>query len=233
MYQNNNLKIPRLVPLNDLVLQDNDLNSRMLYRLIGWHEPDRNELPQLPAKYEKFMDSQYYAITAQYMQEITRTVAMGQMERNISRPFDTAVRDFCDEPSRAFFGVAFRLIADCVVNPKTFKRPDDRLISQLPRMMLYRFWQYQTGCGLPWFFSGMDDLESWVAEGRGLKDLRHWQNETAEEFLKDMKDHDRAIMMQHQNWSAKCVARNEIGEATEAASPFPSTVVHAVTSSRE
>lgn len=197
MYRNNTLTLPKLVPCQDLPTapRDNDLNFRSLYRLDHWREPAPGDLPQLPEKYQKFLDSQVYAITAQYMQEITRTAAMGQLERNIERPFDTAVRDFCTEPSRAFFEVSFRLIADCVYDPQTGKRPQDPLRFMLPQMMLYRLWQYQTGSGLPWFFSGLAEMETRQSES-GMMDLRSHQS-CHVEFLADMKAHDEAIRSQH------------------------------------
>jgi hypothetical protein len=112
---------------------------------------------------------------------------MAMVERCIPRPFDTAIRDVCHKPAEAFVEVHFRLIADCMRTPSRHNKTQhfDSLV--LVPLMLYRFWQFQTGCGLPWFFSGFNELEDQIARD-GFKIPA-----SVRDIVQEMKEHDRTL----------------------------------------
>jgi hypothetical protein len=112
--------------------------------------PDKNIpfFPSAPEPYNSWVESLEFAIPHRYLDEIRRTTHLSLLEWGTERHFDTMIREICLKPAEAYVDVAFRLIADCVYDRKLnyFYKGDDKFL--VSRVMLYKFWSYQTGGGL-------------------------------------------------------------------------------------
>jgi hypothetical protein len=167
---------------------DGDGSHRSLYAL-DWSEKDAIVPPdgpgELPARWRRYLDDQHFALTTAHRAEVHRCFAMAQAERDLYRPFDTAVRDKLFSISRAYLDCALWLVADGCTAPS---EDADRFF--LHPLMLYRVWQFQTGVGLPWFFAGLDRLDWQLRSGGdGVTGLSR--------FLSDLRDHDDLLRTLH------------------------------------
>lgn len=117
----------------------------------------------LPQKWADWCDGLLFNLDVHYLSEIRRNAMLGMVEYGTYRSFDTVIREMCYETGRAFIGVAFKLLADCVVDEDgKWKRPDKWIA--LP-IMLLRFWSHQTGRGLIWSMAGLDEIEREIDDG--------------------------------------------------------------------
>lgn len=116
----------------------------------------------LPEEYDKYVKEQKFLLNGTYLHEIKRTATQGYIEWATERHFDTSIREMCLKPAQSFIEVSFKLLADCIYDEKTqyFSRDEKRYI--LDNMMLYKFWQHQTGRGLVKFYAEIDELEDQI-----------------------------------------------------------------------
>lgn len=154
-----------------------------------YHPKDKNLrfVPSLPEKYELVYDL-IFCLDYKYLTEIWRCCQTALIERGRHRPFDTMIRDICQEPVHAYVYVAFRLICDCIFDEKKHGYRDHDWVRRISwHAMLYSFWSGQTGRGLLWDRARMDELdpEKWA----GCKLFKPLEKE-AEEFWEDMKKHE-------------------------------------------
>src|SRR5262245_22674235 len=110
--------LPGLTMVEANYRPDNDGNRRSLFAL-DWSEKDAivptGHPSELPPNWRRYLDDQFYALTVVHETEVTRCFAMAQMERDLFRPLDTAVRDKLFSISRSYIDCAFWLVADCHV----------------------------------------------------------------------------------------------------------------------
>lgn len=117
----------------------------------SWPETDFNidNILKLPQEYEDLLNNSQYLIRTSYLASIMHYINLSQFERNQYNPFDTCIREYCLKVPEAAVNVAFKLIADCLYDPKTeyFCRDWD-IKSFHSTLLLYKFWLFQTGRGL-------------------------------------------------------------------------------------
>jgi hypothetical protein len=109
-------------------------------------QTSESEFPgTLPQKYNKFVNDLQFSIPTQYMDEIRRNSRQAQLEWATNRHFDTTIKEICLQPSIEYAYVAFRLLTDCLYDPKTnyFYRGHNK--SFATQALLYKFWAHQTG----------------------------------------------------------------------------------------
>jgi len=122
----------------------------------------------LPQKYDLWVKGMSFALTEAYLTEIRRCARMAQTEWGAERRFDTAIREICLEPAISCCYVAFRMLADCLYDPKAnyfYRGPDKVLATQA---LLYKFWAFQTGRGLVQGHARFDRIE-WQINEAALK----------------------------------------------------------------
>jgi len=121
-----------------------------------------------------------FAIPQTYMTEIHRCVHLALFEWGTNRPFDIMIRKICLEPAISYIFVSFRLIADCLYDKKTnyFYRGEDKIFAT--QAMLYKFWSFQTGCGLIKKHAHFERLNT--------------ENNTVKEFLKIINEHEKKFL---------------------------------------
>jgi hypothetical protein len=180
------LIFPELTPLGS----KDKRTGRLVYQL-NWarksaaHPKGGQELPN-ELRFD--MDAQVYGISHEYLVEINRACDMTLVERCIPRPFDTVIRDACLKPSEAFVEVHFRLITDCLMEVPRHSRTRTFDKNTILPLMLYRFWQFQTGCGLPWSLSGFQELEDRIARDG------HKVPASTQDIVQEMKEHNESII---------------------------------------
>lgn len=115
----------------------------------------------LPKEYEEMLGKIIFAIPFHYLQRIRYYAKLGFELWNEKNSFDTNIREMCLKPSISSVEVAFKLIADCIYDKKTnyFYRGDDKVI--ISRVMLYKFWNHQTGRGLLEDHADFDGMMCW------------------------------------------------------------------------
>lgn len=118
----------------------------------------------LPPKYDKIVQAMVYAVSHDYMGEIQHLTQLYLTERARVRRFDTCIRDMCLKVSSEAIGCAFKLLSDCTWDESSHKwlrdHPDiDRRL--LACLLTYKFWRENTGSGLVWGKSGLDELDRW------------------------------------------------------------------------
>ena len=148
-----------------------------------WPDLNVEFVYQFPEKHEKMLKGMQFAIPSNYLREIKRHVWQARSEWSYvgDLHFDTSVRETCLYPSIAHTKTAFYLLTDCSYDESTnyYDRRDERILYQY--LMLYRFWQHQTGRGLIDSHSGFDHLE-WIVEKDST--FHHdKQKEIVKEFL--------------------------------------------------
>ncbi len=117
----------------------------------------------LPEELDEEIKNIIFALSPGYLNEIRRCSQQGLAEWNVSRPFDTVIREMCLEIPKKYIKVAFSLMSDCVFDEGTgyWKHGNRR---ETACLMLYKFWCNQTGRGLltDRGFSGWDEEYKWV-----------------------------------------------------------------------
>jgi hypothetical protein len=85
---------------------------------------------------------------------------MAMTEWSINRPFDTTIKEMCHSPAIKCIQVAFELIADCAYDEKDnyFLRVDNKYL--IAPLLMFRFWQHQTGSGMIKEHSNFHKLQS-------------------------------------------------------------------------
>jgi hypothetical protein len=115
--------------------------------------------------YEEILQSLKFAVPIHYMDAIHDATNSAMSEWNKERRFDTNIREMCLQPAIKFVEVAFRLLCDCAYDEITnyFYRAENKYL--LPHLLLFRFWQNQTGAGLIEEHAGFGELQlklSWL-----------------------------------------------------------------------
>jgi len=137
-----------------------------------WPDIDLAYINSLPEELEGEFNNYIFALDRGYTDEIRRCSQQGMLEWNISRPFDTIIREMCLDVPQSYIRVAFGLLSDCIFDEKTgyWDRGSRR---ESACLMLYRFWCHQTGNGLLTDnnFSGWDDEYNWCIK-YGKKEVK-------------------------------------------------------------
>lgn len=125
-----------------------------------WPDTKFQSVQKFDSYYETLLHSLRFAIPNNYLTEIRRMTQMAMSEWGTSRTFDTDIREMCLGPAIECIRVAFNLISDCAYDENTnyFLRVNNKYL--LAPLMLFRFWQHQTGSGLIADHSGFNKLES-------------------------------------------------------------------------
>lgn len=134
-----------------------------------WPSTEFKLVQKFDSYYETLLHSLRFAIPNDYLTEIRRMTQMALSVCGTSRTFDTDIREMCLGPAIECIKVAFKLIADCAYDESTnyFLRVNNKYL--LAPMLLFRFWQHQTGSGVVADHSGFDKLESKYKEIRYVK----------------------------------------------------------------
>ena len=217
------LRFPRLVHLREAKNFRSE-RSMSIYKL-DWskmeeslkenHECQRREVnpapqartyhdffPALPDKYMKWVDDLQFALSSGYRREIVRTSNAALNEWSIERPFDTCIREYCLRPSHQFVNVAFRLLEDSIYDSEKnyFDRSDRKYTAK--NLMLYRFWFHQTGWGLIWERSELNEKQTILNH----KIWKGWETSYSgeveriyQELIDDMKEHEENFK-KHIGW---------------------------------
>jgi hypothetical protein len=130
------------------------------WKTKSWPDSDITYSYKFPGEYEDMLHNLTFAIPKAYLTEIRRMTQQAVIEWGMERGFDTVIREMCLRPAIKFVECAFKLIEDCLYDPVTnyySRGPERRIISSL---MLYRFWQHQTGRGLVEDRAEFDILEN-------------------------------------------------------------------------
>jgi len=116
-------------------------------------------VPALPPEYEQKIREAKFIISHEYMREIKRMSQAALMEWNISRGFDTNIREQCLRPAIEFVKCAFMLLADSLYDEETqyYSRGIKGWVMKY--IMAWKFWMYQTGRGCVYDHAGMDELK--------------------------------------------------------------------------
>jgi len=169
MYRSMGLRFPRLDFVRDVEFTHANRQAGKTVALfrLDWSEKDRFHeehwtkwkalscpdiklefAGKFPEEYETLLQGARFAIPQNYLNEIHRMTQMAVTEWNTERSFDTVIREMCLEPAQKFVECSFELIGDCIYDASTnyYKRGAQKHI--ITSLMLYRFWQYQTGRGL-------------------------------------------------------------------------------------
>ena len=203
----NNLYFPKLVYLETVTLNHPESPREISVFKLDWSKMDeilkkkhfewkekywpKENIPYiepLPEIYEKIISNLLFALDRNYLNEIHRCCRRANEEWNISRPFDTVIRDMCLEPAISCVYVAFKLLADCTFDNETkyFSRDYDlRFI--VPHLMGYRFWCHQTGRGMIMEHSKIDKLTS------GLPFYKKQLADKINEMVFELKKHNEEL----------------------------------------
>lgn len=158
--------------------------------------PDRKVpyINTLPEELDEEIKNIIFALSQGYLNEIRRCSQQGLVEWNVSRPFDTVIREMCLEIPEKYIQTAFGLMADCVFDEGTgyWKHGNRREIACL---MLYKFWCNQTGRGLliDRRYSGWDDEYEWVKKWSKEKGAKNRVERTNGLLLEHQKQLDDAM----------------------------------------
>jgi hypothetical protein len=124
--------------------------------------------------YEGLLQSLRFTISNNYLTEIRRMTQTAMTEWGINRPFDTNIKEMCHGPAIKCIQVAFELIADCAYDEKDnyFLRVDNKYL--IAPLLMFRFWQHQTGSHMIGVNSDFHKLQSLLD---GLKDNKNYFDE--------------------------------------------------------
>ena len=147
--------------------------------------------PALLEPWAGIVREQKYAIDERYRDAIRdhSEQAVSGWGENGDRSFDTYIRDMCLEPAICHVAVAFKLLVDCTFDEKTKQFSRDRPY-WLSQALLYTFWHKQTGAGLLWEHSEMDELEEKVARLSASRVLSGDEATSALDFIGAVKARD-------------------------------------------
>ena len=148
--------------------------------------------------YEGLLQSLRFAIPNHYLTEIRRVTQTTMTEWGINRPFDTNIKEMCLGPAIKCIQVAFELIADCAYDEQTnyFLRIDNKYL--IAPLLMFRFWQHQTGPGKIGEHSNFHNLLSRIdcfKTNKNYPNEKAWVSEIAalERFLKAFNDQAEAV----------------------------------------
>lgn len=114
----------------------------------NWPDIKIPYIQTLPERLDEEVKNYIFALDQGYLNEIRRCSQQGLLEWNITRPFDTVIREMCLDVPQSYVKVSFGLLSDCVFDEETsyWDRGESRRIRAC--LMLYKFWCHQTGRGL-------------------------------------------------------------------------------------
>ena len=124
------------------------LDSEREQRWLKWHSEARSSDQKfvlatypgsLPEPYDSMVKAMIFSVPGKYLDEIRRNCRMAAVEWATERHFDTMIREVCLKPAIAYAYTAFRLLTDCLYDPKTnyFSRQDEKAYA--PQALLYKF----------------------------------------------------------------------------------------------
>ena len=234
MYRSIGLRFPRLDFVRDVTFDKGENKTTALFRL-DWSESDKfhenywmkwvedhayaspskkiDFVCKFPDAYERTLQSAFFAIPKPYLAEIHRMTQQAIVEWNAERTFDTSIREMCLKPAISFIECSFDLISDCLYDFGTnyYTRGHKKYI--IRSLMLYRFWQHQTGRGMIESRAQFEALEKW-AEDSSTPVVRHGtidprmrpilkkQDEESVEISKDLFNYIEAMRAYHQELDA-------------------------------
>ncbi len=112
-----------------------------------WPDIEVPYVNTLPEELDEEVESYVFALDRGYSDEIRRCSQQGVQEWNISRPFDTIIREMCLDVPQSYVKVAFSLLSDCIFDEgRGYWDRGNRRDSAC--IMLYKFWCHQSGRGL-------------------------------------------------------------------------------------
>lgn len=193
-HEKSNLQFPRLVYQKSVSFKYRGGKSTRIY-VLDWSTLDELATDRgvrlFPEKYLDWLTSMQFAVPHNYRREIRRCVRMAVLERERQLPFDTNIREMCMETAEKFIEVAFDLLADCPYDSEEGYYLRDNKRGIIKPALLYRFWDGQTGRGLPWFMSGLEDLDNKYFKNRVAVDKRPQYWNELQEFI-DAVEESRA-----------------------------------------
>ncbi len=155
-----------------------------------WPVLDLPYVPTLPEELDAEVKNYVFALDQGYLNEIRRCSQQGLAEWNISRPFDTIIREMCLKVPFSYIKVAFSLLSDCIFDEETgyWDRGNRR---ESACLMLYKFWCHQTGRGLLTSsdISGWDKEYSWMEKRTDEGGAR----DRVEKINKLLKEHQKQL----------------------------------------
>jgi len=155
-------------------------------------------VPALPTKWNTFVNTLEFAPNDAYITQIKRSTAFATMFWQERYPFDTSVRDICLIPAQGHAHVAFCLLADCIYDRKTNYFSHDPLKYYAYHILLWKFWQYQTGGGLIYDRSKMGELQWLIDHYESHSEYKDPERENlAREILYDFGKHQEKIQSAH------------------------------------
>ena len=137
-------------------------------------------IPSLPEEYDRWLTGLQFVVSRAYVDEIRRNARRAVDEWNVSRPFDTSVREYCLSPAIKHVFVSFYLIADCTYDRDEgfyYRGPRKVLIAHA---MAHKFWMHQTGVGCVERNAEFDRLYNLCVK----KSVSPTEREEIEHFLK-------------------------------------------------
>ena len=226
-HEKSNLLFPRLVYLKDTTFKswggDEKHKPTRVY-VLDWSKLDALAVYRgvrlFPEKHIGWLTSMQFAIPYHYRREIRRCVRMAVLEWEREAPFDTNIREMCLETAEKFIEVAFDLLADCPYDPEAdyFSRDDKRGI--LKPAFIYRFWDGQTGRGLPWFYSGLDDLNNKYYKSEAVeKDRRPYYYDALLEFIEAVEESEEAYNQVHSAGAEETLEEEDVQPPTATSLP--------------
>jgi hypothetical protein len=174
----NVLHFPRLVWVNKITFTSANSKQCSVYKL-DWEKFDQVMYDQwaewkknaqssklewkyaLEPEYERILHETRFALPKSYLDEIHRMCTQAMVEWNMERSFDTNIREMCLEPAICFIKCAFKLLSDCIYDPEKnyYSRNYDQDLL-VPHILMFRFWQHQTGRGLVENHADFDHLRT-------------------------------------------------------------------------
>lgn len=155
-------------------------------------------VPALPKKWNNFVNTLEFALNDAYMTQICRSSAEAMKLWRERYPFDTAIKDICLIPAQGHTHVAFCLLADCIYDRKTNYFSHDPLKYYAYHILLWKFWQYQTGGGLIYDRSKMSELQWLIDHYESHSEYKDPERENlAREILYDFGKHQEKIQDAH------------------------------------
>jgi hypothetical protein len=146
--------------------------------------------------YEDLLQSLKFALPTSYLNEIRRVTQAAEIEFSINRNFDTNIREMCHKPAISYTQVAFNLLCDCIYDEATnfYYRAENKYL--IAPMLMFRFWQHQTGTGMIEKFSDFDELELRLLALKNVKNRCLGMEDeisSLEKFLYCFRDHAEKI----------------------------------------
>jgi hypothetical protein len=172
-----------------------DFDAAMLEEHKKWNEQYwPNQVIPIVQKfdpyYESILQSLRFAVPTHYLDEIHRVSEASMSEFHKERHFDTVMREVSYKPAISFVEVAFRLLCDCAYDEETnyYYRANNKYL--LPHLLLFRFWQHQTGSACITEHADFQTLEGklkFLNESIADYDLVFEEKEALEKFLSTFK----------------------------------------------